>query len=103
LKAKVVKRFRDKYTKKIYAPGSVFEGNEKRVAELQKLGYLKSEPQKQAHHEESKEKSLLDGAAQEVIEVLDGLSKDELEGLLAEEKEGKKRKTVIEHIESLLA
>ena len=89
MKAKVIKKFRDKFTKKIYDIGSEFEGKEDRVSGLQKKGYLES--------------SLLDGNVEEVISAINGLDKEELEKLLAEEKQGKNRKTVIEHIESLLA
>lgn len=38
--AKVIKKFRDKNTKEIFAKGAEYEGTDERVAELQKLGYL---------------------------------------------------------------
>lgn len=37
---KVIKRFRDKDTKKKYEVDNVYEGDAKRITELQKLGYL---------------------------------------------------------------
>lgn len=37
---KVIKRFRDKHTKKLYNIGDKFEGSKERVEELQKLGFL---------------------------------------------------------------
>lgn len=91
-KSKVIKRFRDKNTNKVHEIGSSFEGAEERLSELKELGYL-----------ENSEPSILDGNVQEVINALDGLSKEELEALLAKEKEDKKRKTVIDYIESLLS
>lgn len=52
--------------------------------------------------EQQQEPSLLDKAAADVIKGLEGLSQDDLEALLAEEKAGKNRKTVIEAIENNL-
>lgn len=44
MKAKVIKRFRDKNDqKKVYGKNKVFEGTKERVAELQKLGFLGDE------------------------------------------------------------
>jgi len=43
---KVIMRFRDKDTKKIYEKDGVYEGDAKRVAELQDLGYLEKEKTK---------------------------------------------------------
>lgn len=40
MKAKVLKRFKDKDIGVIYETGSVYESNEKRLLELQKLGYV---------------------------------------------------------------
>lgn len=40
MKAKVIKRFRDKKTSKIYEVNTVYESDEKRLQELQKLGYV---------------------------------------------------------------
>lgn len=40
MKAKVLKRFRDKDSGVIYKVNSVYESNEKRLKELQKLGYV---------------------------------------------------------------
>jgi hypothetical protein len=39
--AKVIKKFKDKNTKKVYRPGDEYENKDKkRIEELQKLGYL---------------------------------------------------------------
>ena len=46
IKAKVIKRFRDKKTKKLYVPigkNSAYEGTEERVKELEEAGYVKVE------------------------------------------------------------
>jgi len=44
---KVIMRFRDKNTKEIHEKDGVYEGDAKRVAELQKAGYLgKEKPKK---------------------------------------------------------
>ena len=40
MKAKVIKRFKDKYTGDLYVPGSLFEGETARVEYLINLGYL---------------------------------------------------------------
>lgn len=39
MKAKIIKRFRDKHTKQLFEKG-YYEGDKERVSELQKLGYL---------------------------------------------------------------
>lgn len=43
--AKVIKTFRDKETKKIYAPGVVFDGTPERTKELQDKGFLEKPKQ----------------------------------------------------------
>lgn len=46
---KVIMRFRDKNTKKVYEKNGVYEGDAKRIDELQKAGYLEKEkPKKNA-------------------------------------------------------
>lgn len=40
MKAKVIKRFKDKQNKKVYGVGTVFEGTKNRVEELQKKSFL---------------------------------------------------------------
>jgi hypothetical protein len=92
-KSIVSKRFRDKHTNKIHDVGTEYEGSKGRIDELTELGYL----------EKNSEPSVLGGNAQEAIAGITAEnSKEELEALLVKEKEGKNRKTVIEHIESLL-
>jgi hypothetical protein len=40
MKAKVIKRFKDKYAGGLYTPGDLFEGETARVEYLINLGYL---------------------------------------------------------------
>jgi hypothetical protein len=40
MKAKVIKRFKDKYTRSLYAPGDLFEGETARIEHLVALKYL---------------------------------------------------------------
>lgn len=95
MKAKVIKRFRDKQTRKTYDIGSAFEGKQGRVEYLQQLKYVGEEIKEQP--------SLLDGNVQAAkTSITSDLSQEELIKLLAEENNDKKRKGVIEHIESLL-
>ena len=52
---KVIKRFRDKNTKKIYDPknknSNKYEGTAERIKELQELGYLEK-PKKKSNKED---------------------------------------------------
>ena len=41
MNAKVIKRFKDKYTRSLYVPGDLFEAETARVEYLINLGYLK--------------------------------------------------------------
>lgn len=41
MKAKVIKRFKDKYAGDLYVPGDLFEGETARIEYLINLGYLK--------------------------------------------------------------
>lgn len=97
--AKVIKPFKDKFTKKIYSPknkkANVYEGSEERVKYLQQLGYVEVE--------EPETDPRLDGNVEQVKAALEGIEKEELEKLLVEEKDNKNRKGVIEHIEQLLS
>lgn len=43
--ATVIKRFKCKLTKKIYAPGMAYEADQERIAFLQDAGYLEGTPQ----------------------------------------------------------
>lgn len=101
MKANVIKKFRDKNDiqkdgkGKLYKAKSVFEASEERIDELSKLGYVEKEkPQNDPR---------LDGNVEEVKAIVEGLEKEELETLLAEEKGNKNRKGVVEHIEELIA
>lgn len=91
----VLKAFKDKENPAIrYAAGDTFSSqNKKRVTELQTLGFIEKEGSA----------SLLDGTVEQVSKALDGLSPEDLEQLLKEEKENKQRKSVLQQIESLLS
>jgi hypothetical protein len=91
MKLKVTQTFIDKNTKKRYEVGDIFETDDnERVKELR------------SHVGES-EKSVLDHNVSETIELITNeTSHVELKILLDEETNGKDRKTVKEHIESLL-
>lgn len=91
MKAIVIKRFRDKYTKEIHEVNKPYEASEERIHELVDLGYLAIE-----------ENSVLDGNVDEVKKALNELDKETLKALLEEELSNKKRKSVIGHIHSLL-
>lgn len=97
--ATVIKRFRDKVTKKVFEKGSKFEGNDERVKELQYLGYL------EATNEENEpdEVKLLKQTVEEIKNRTEGLSKEQYELLLNLEKETHNRKGVISHFEAMLA
>ncbi|NLL63995.1 MAG: hypothetical protein GX241_07205 [Ruminococcaceae bacterium] len=41
MNAKVIKRFKDKYTRNLYVPGDLFEAETARIEYLINLGYLK--------------------------------------------------------------
>lgn len=47
MKAKVIKKFKDKETKKLYKPGKYYEGSKQRIKEIADAGYLevKSKPE----------------------------------------------------------
>ncbi|WP_017797570.1 hypothetical protein [Oceanobacillus kimchii] len=40
MKAKVIKKFKDKETKKLYKPGVYYEGSKQRIKEIADAGYL---------------------------------------------------------------
>jgi hypothetical protein len=98
MKAKVIKRFRDKHTKKTHNLGTFYEGSEDRIQELQGFGWLG-----QAEEDAAKINELLDGSIAEVKTNTEGLSVDDLSELLEQEKYSKNRKGVIEHFESVIA
>lgn len=43
--ARVLKTFRDKYSKRVYRPGDDYQGKPERLEELSKLGYVSYEKQ----------------------------------------------------------
>ncbi|MYL41820.1 hypothetical protein [Virgibacillus salexigens] len=97
MKAKVIKRFRDKETKKVYSPkskNSIYEGSEERVKEIASKGYVET-PKEEA--------SLLDGNVEQVkANITADLSKEELQELLQKETEDKDRTGVKNHLEEVL-
>ena len=70
------------------------------VEVVRKYGY--NPPTSQIESMSYEQPSVLDGTVSEVKARLDNLSKTELEKVLKEEKGNKNRKSVVEHIESLL-
>ncbi len=48
MKAKVIRRFKDKYAGDLYVPGDLFEGETARVEYLINLGYLEKPKPKTA-------------------------------------------------------
>lgn len=48
---KVIKKFRDKNTKKLYNVGDSYEGTEERIKELQNKGFLEKPKKKKAKKE----------------------------------------------------
>lgn len=94
MKAKVIRRFRDKDTNETYESPRLYSGDQKRVKYLQQLGYL--------GEQETESDSRLEGNVQDVKNALDGLDQESLTSILVEEKANKNRKGVIDHIESLL-
>lgn len=101
MKTQVIKRFKDKHSKEIYEVGHEYEGEDKRVEELQSLGYLEAASSGEKKQEDENP-SLLDGTVDEVKKALEGLPHEELEAFLEEEKADKNRKGITEYIESLL-
>ncbi|TPE68023.1 hypothetical protein [Halalkalibacterium halodurans] len=90
---KILKTFKDKFTKKRHVAGSVYKTDAQRGAELQEKGYLGEEVQAE----------LLSGNVKEIKQrVTKQLGQKELLNLLELEKNGDKRKSVLAHIESLL-
>ncbi|WP_017470623.1 hypothetical protein [Amphibacillus jilinensis] len=97
VKIKAEKNFRDRITKKLIEARTVVEADEKRL-ELLKKNKIKYEIV-----EEAKGDSILNGNVSEVIERLVDLDNVQVTELIEEEKSGKARKGVLEHLESLLA
>jgi sugar phosphate isomerase/epimerase len=98
MKAKVkIERFRDKYTKKIYTKGNLYEGTLERIEELQAKNWLgdtiKTNLEKDNHLPS------LDGTVDEIKSIVDGLTKSDYEKLISLEKEGKNRKGLVEFLE----
>lgn len=99
---RVVKQFRDKFTKAIFPIDSVYKTEDAERAQfLQENGYLFAEKQDEKSSEG--DSSLLDESVEKIKKsVTAELGKEKLEVLLKLEKESKDRKGVIEHIEELL-
>ncbi|SDI19153.1 hypothetical protein SAMN05192534_12450 [Alteribacillus persepolensis] len=98
-KYNVKKRFRDKFTRKIHAQGSVYETNDERGRELQEKGFLGE----LLEQDEKKDSNVLEGNAKDVVDAITAdLSEGELTYLHDQESNNKARKSVLSHIESLL-
>ncbi|MEK4666552.1 hypothetical protein [Niallia sp. FSL R7-0271] len=99
---RVIKQFRDKFTKAIFPVDSVYQTEDtERAQYLQESGYLFAE--KQEEKSSKGDNSLLDESVEKIKQsVTEELGKEKLEVLLKLEKESKDRKGVIEHIEELL-
>ena len=98
IKAKVIKRFRDKETKQLYTPkgkdNSVYEGTEERVKEIAAKGYVELPKE---------EVSVLDGNVEQVkANISSELSVEELQELLQKEIDSKDRTGVKNHLEDVL-
>ncbi|MCM3619166.1 hypothetical protein M3936_16375 [Sutcliffiella horikoshii] len=105
MKAKVMKPFRDKDTKTEYTKKDFYEGTEKRINELVKLGYVTvpSEEKEQDKDQSDPEiETQLKGSVEQVKQGTEGLNKEQYESLLKHEKEGKNRKGLVDHFESML-
>ncbi|NBI30718.1 hypothetical protein [Chengkuizengella marina] len=91
----VIRDFIDKFTKKLYKMGDLYDTNKERAAELQNGGFIEKEMN------DSPDK-ILDQNANNVIDITKELSENELKELFENESSGKNRTTVLKHIESLL-
>ena len=104
MELEVIKNFIDKESNNLFRVGSVYKtDDEDRASFLQEKGYL-SEISKVDQKTEISELPVdLSGSVEAVNNLITvELGKDALESLLKSEQEGKNRKTVIEHINSLL-
>ncbi|MBH0174717.1 hypothetical protein IHV09_14205 [Fictibacillus sp. 23RED33] len=102
MEIKVLKRFKDKNTKKVFPVGALYQSDdEERILFLQEKGYLeKSIP---LSPEEIEVEQLLTQNVDAIRKsILSDMGKEKLNNLLAIEKEDKNRKGVIDHIEGLL-
>jgi hypothetical protein len=92
----VIQRFRDRESLEVFEVGSTFQSdNKNRALELKRNGFIEDDP---------KQESILDGNVQDVVNGLTKeLGREKLLELLDEESNGKARKTIKEHIESLLS
>lgn len=102
MKLAVIKEFVDKYTKEPYRINDNFlTDDQDRADKLVELGYL--EKIEEQMPSSSKLPVDLNGNVETVKDsITSDLEKEILEAILKSEQDGKNRKTVIEHIESLL-
>ena len=98
MKAKVIiSRFRDKYTKKVYTAGDMYEGSKERIEELQAKKWLGEVEEIQSVEETYL--STLNGTVDEIKTSVDGLKKSDYEKLIELEEQGKNRKSLIEFLQ----
>jgi hypothetical protein len=100
MEIKVIKRFRDKETNEVFTVGALYHSDdEERIKFLQSKGHLElSDPSTS-----NKQPDLLDQNVEEIkTSIIADLGKEQLEELFIAESNGKNRKGVIEHIDSLI-
>lgn len=101
MKYRVIKKFRDKETGKLYLKNKEpYEtDNKERAAELQEKGFL----YKEKAEDDSKGPSVLDQNVDQVKKsVTTEMSQEELDTLLKEEKADKNRKSVVDHLQEMI-
>lgn len=104
MKFTVVRDFIDRHTKNLHRADTDYSTDDQdRAEELKGLGFIKDTEAKESKYPVKEEQSILDNKATEITQTLTTETpKEELETLLEAEKKDKNRKTVIDHIESLL-
>lgn len=101
MKANVVVRFRDKHTKKVYNIGTEYEDDDDRINELVGLGFVEVAEEEVTEDQEYMS-SILEENVQSIKDKLNEADEETLKSVLEEEKNGRDRKGVIDHIQSLL-
>lgn len=110
---KVIKRFRDKETRKIYNVGETYDGTKARAKEIADKGFIEeSEGSEEGNEDNSGStnetaasldvENILNSNIESIKEKVDEVDKELLSVILETEKGNQNRKGVIEHIESLL-
>lgn len=100
MKVTVIKRFKDKETKKVYEKGDAYESTPERTADLLNKGFLKEILESKSGL--SPLTSVLNSSVEEVKTATEGYKVDAFHELLEAEKTGKNRKSLIEHFETMI-